>query len=470
MTKVAFLQYMWVEFLGTMYLSAALKKSGHDCRAFIGRQREIIKGIRSFKPDIVAFSIFTGQHRWAVNLAKDIKESLGKEKFIIMGGAHPTFYPDLIKDEYVDAICIGEGEGAMVEVADAFEEKGGLEGIGNLWFKRGSEIIKNPLRPLIQDLDSLPFADREVYYRYNFLRTFPNKHFIAGRGCPYNCTFCFNNSLKEMYCGISKDYVRLRSPQKVIEEIEEVKLRYPLPTLRFIDDTFIQNKEWLLSLLRLYKERFDIPFYCNVRANLVDEDIVSALKEANCYRVSFGVESGNEAIRNKILAKGVTDDQIKYTAILLRKHDIEFDTTNMLGLPGESLSNAWETVEMNIDIKPTAPWTSIFQPYPGTQISSYILEKGLMDNIDVEGITGDAHTSSPLNQPDIKRIENLHKFVYLVVRFPFLKPLVNLLIRLPPNRVFKLIYKISYFIFFYSKAKRLNPIRILNEILKAIWY
>lgn len=470
MIKFAFLQYMWVEFLGTMYLSAVLKRAGHSCKVFIGRNKEIMKKMEFFNPDVIAFSIFTGQHRWAINLAKELKKNLGKEKFIIIGGAHPTFYPDIINNECVDAICIGEGEEAIVEFAHNFKDGKDFWKIKNLWIKDGKEIIKNPPRPLIQNLDSIPFADREVYYQYDFLREYPNKHFIVGRGCPYNCSFCFNASLRNMYSNISRNYVRLRQPEKVIEEINMVRFKYPLPTLRFLDDTFIHNKKWMIHFLELYKKEIYIPFYCNIRANIVDEEIISALKEANCYRVSFGIESGNETIRNEILNKGVTDEQIRYTAMLLKKYDIEFDTTNMLGLPNESLLDAWKTIQLNIDIKATSPWTSIFQPYPGTRIASYILQKSLMKKIDVEGITGDAHTSSPLDQDDIKRIENLHKFVYLTVRFPFIKSAVKILIKIPPNKIFNLIYKISYLVFFYSKAKRLGLQRTLKEAFKAVWY
>ncbi len=470
MIKFAFVQYLWVEFLGTMYLSSVLKRGGHDSRVFIGRNKEIIKEIKRYNPDVVAFSIFTGQYGWAVNLAKEIKENLGREKFILVGGPHPTFYPDIIHDEFIDAICIGEGEGAIIEFADKFTDKRSIREVRNFWVKDRSEIIRNPLRPLIQDLDSLPLADREIYYSYGFLRENPNKHFIAGRGCPYSCSFCFNASLRKMYQDISGNYVRLRRPENVIREIDIVRAKYPLPTLRFIDDTFIHDKKWLLIFLNLYKRDIFIPFYCNLRADLVDEEIIVKLKEANCYRVSFGIESGNETIRNKILNKAVTDEQIKYAAKLLRKYDIKFDTANMLGLPGESHSDAWKTIQLNIDIKANSAWTSILQPYPGTEIASYALEKKLIKKINIQDICGDAHTSSPLDQPDIKRIENLHKFVYLILRFPLIKPVVKLLIRLPPNAIFNLIYKTSYLLFFYSQAKRQSLLRTLEEALKAAQY
>lgn len=295
MLKFAFVQYMWIEFLGTMYLSAMLKGQGHSCKVFIGRNKVIINGLKSYNPDVIAFSIFTSQYKWAINLAKEIKENLGRDKFIIMGGSHPTFYPDIIHNEYIDAICIGEGEEAIIEFAQNLADKKKIKGVKNFWVKDGGEIIKNPLRPLIQDIDSIPFADRGVYYHCNFLREYPNKGFIIGRGCPYACSFCFNASLRKMYQNISENYVRLRHPEMVIQEIDTVRAKYPLPTLRFLDDTFIHNKKWLFHFLKLYKKEIRIPFYCNLRANIVDEEIIAGLKEANCYRVSFGIESGTKS-------------------------------------------------------------------------------------------------------------------------------------------------------------------------------
>lgn len=168
--------------------------------------------------------------------------------------------------------------------------------------------------------------------------------------------------------------------------------------------------------------------------------------------------------------KAVTDEQIRHTANLLKKYDIAFDTTNMLGLPEESLLDAWRTIHLNIDINAASSWTSIFQPYPKTAIASYISKKNLMKRIDIENTACDAHTASPLDQPDIKKIENLHKFIYLVTKFPFIKPAVELLILFPPNMIFNLIYRMSYLVFFYSKAKHLGLSRTLREAIKAARY
>jgi hypothetical protein len=273
-----------------------------------------------------------------------------------------------------------------------------------------------------------------------------------------------------MYRGLPGQYVRFRSPEKVIEEIAGVRARYPLPSLRFYDDVFVLDKNWLRRFLTMYRAEIGVPFYCNVRANLVDEETVALLKNAGCFRTSFGVESGSERIRNGTLKKGVTDEQIYRTAALLRKYRLEFDTTNMLGLPGETLAEAWQTIQMNIDIKAGAAWTSVFQPYPRTELADEVVRRNLVPALDTDGEFADAHSSSPLRQPDIREIVNLHKFAHLVTRFPFLKPLVRALIRWPPNALFTAVYKVSYFFLFYQKVRRLSGKRLVAEIRVALRY
>ncbi|MFH1620343.1 MAG: radical SAM protein [bacterium] len=436
----------------------------------MGPDKSIIRGVKEYKPDVIAFSIFTGQHAWAVNLASRLKALFGDDKFIIMGGPHPTFCPGIIENDAVDAICIGEGESAVAELADAISRGAEYTGIKNFWFRKEGRVIRNQLRPLIQDIDAIPFADREIYYGYRFLRESPHKNFALGRGCPYYCAFCFNHALRKKYENTAGDYVRFRSPEKVMEEIRTVKERYPLPSVRFYDDTFIYNRDLAIRFLDAYRKELRIPFYCNVRANLCDEEMVLKLKEAGCYQVDLGVESGNELIRNKILKKGVTDAQIMSAAEILKKHGIRFNTTNMLGLPHETLDDAWKTIQFNIDIKADSAWTSMFQPFPGTEIADYVKRAKLVEKLDFESRSCDAHSLSQLKQPGIREITNLHKFVYLAIAFPFIKPLVQVLIKLRPNPVFNLIYKASYFIFFYRRARKMSLKRSLWEMMKAVQY
>jgi radical SAM superfamily enzyme YgiQ (UPF0313 family) len=441
MAKLVLIQNALYEYFGPMYLSAVLKQHGHQCELFVTqKEKDLIESIKQAKPDIIAFSVMSHDYKWAINQAKAIKSRINVP--IMMGGPHPTFFSKTIEHDSVDIICIGEGEYALVELMDLIDKGKDFSNVQNLWVKKGSEIHKNTPRNLIENLDDLPFPDRELYYkRYRFLKEVPTKRFMATRGCPYNCTFCFNHTLKNMY----KDkgvYVRMRSPENVIEEIKYIKSKYNLKTVRFSDDTFTLNKKWLLELLELYKKEINLPFTCLCRANEVNDDIVKKLKESGCKSATFGIESGNERIRQEILKKNLRNEDIIKAAGLFRKYKIRFGTYNMMCLPTETIDDAFDTVKINSKIKANFPTCSIFQPYPKTELAEFSIDKGLLDKDFNINNLGTLHTE--LKIKDYKQISNLHKFFYICVKMPFLIPIVKVLIKLPPNKFFDIIYMLSY--------------------------
>jgi radical SAM superfamily enzyme YgiQ (UPF0313 family) len=211
----------------------------------------------------------------------------------------------------------------------------------------------------------------------------------------------------------------------------------------FSDDILIINKKWLFPFLELYRREIGLPFLSTVRANLVDEEIVRALKEAGCISCVFGVESGVERIRNEVLAKGVRDEDVYEAARLFRKYRIRFGTYNMVGLPGETVDDAFQTVKINARIRTDFPWCSVLQPYPGTQIRQRI-EADLGRELPVDEIGASYFTTSVVRGREIRELENLQKFFHLAVRFPILQPLIRRAIKLPPNPVFQLIFQACY--------------------------
>ncbi len=461
MTKVLFIQNALYEYFGPMYISAVLKQHGHECDLLVTQEeKNLNQSIKESNPDFLAFSIMSHDHKWAVETATKLKKKFNIP--IIFGGAHPTFFPKIIDYPGVDIVCVGEGEYALLDLADKFK-KGDIRKIQNLWVKEKKEIFKNPVRPLVDNLDSFPFPDRELYYRrYKFLKEFPTKRFITSRGCPYNCTFCFNHVMRQMYKGKGKP-VRIRSPENIVGEINHIRKEYGLKTVRFSDDTFTLNHKWLLEFLDVYKKKVGLPFTCLCRANELNEEVVKKMKEANCASTTFGIETGNEELRNKVLRKNLTDEQIVNAAKLLRKYKLKFGTYNMIGLPGETIEDAFKTIRINAKIKANFPTISIFQPYPETELARYAIHEGMLDeNFSIEHL-GTMHSALKLKNG--KELQNLHKFFYLCVTMPWTMPIVKKLIKLPPNRFFKLIYMASYahrsLISF-----RLNPIDALKIGLK----
>ncbi len=427
--------------MGIMCLIAAVKRRGHEADLLLTNlEKDLFRAAKEYCPDIIAFSVTSGSEHYYLELIRRLRQQLS---FVsVMGGPHPTFFPEIIEQPEVDIICRGEGDFALVDLLDRMRDGLDYSDVPNLWVKKNGVIAKNAMRPLIADLDTLPFADRESFLKYFAYKHSSVKHFLASRGCPYDCTYCFNHKLKQMYKEESGGgrYCRMRSVDHVIREVETVRARYPLKVVYFHDDLFIMNKKWLREFADAYHQRVGLPMICYVRANLVTEEIVQCLKKANCITIAMGIESGNEGIRRNVLNRQMTNEQIVQAADLLHDYGISIMTQNMVGLPEETIDNAYETIDLNIRVRPAYAWVSIFQPYPRTKLHEYCLGKGLLSH------THQQHASyqveSPINKGITKReFENLHKFFALVIEFPRLRNLSRRLVRWPGNLFFSIAYR-----------------------------
>lgn len=457
MANVLFLQKVWSENLGPMYLSSKAKTLGHKTNVLIDEQPSKHNLLQSFKPTLIAFSLTTGTHLWALEQARAIKASYSVP--VIFGGAHPTYFPEVIEHPGVDIICRGEGDGAFPELLAALDEGRDYRTIDNLWVKTNGAISRNPMRSLIHDLDSIPFPDRELYYQFPFLRSNPTKAFISGRGCPYSCSYCSTATLRELYRGRGV-FTRFREPDKVIAEIKAVREQFGLNTVCFQDDTFILKPSRLRPLLKLYGTEIGLPFICHVRADLVTEEIVRLLKESGCHSVDFGLESGNQERRRQLLCKTVSNDDIWRAAVLFRTYRIPFRTTNMLGLPGETLDTALETVRLNQRIKTNYPSCSVYQPYPRTELGDKVIAAGLAGaDYDVDRIAPTFYKTTTFKTAPAQRFANLQKFFTVAVKFPAMTGLIKQLIKLPPNPIFDWIFLLSYAVN-YMGSENISIVRV----------
>ena len=220
MARVVFIQDILYEYMGVMYMSAYLKKHGHDCDLIIEyADKNWLEKLESLKPDIIAFSVLTGSYKWALEKAEVIKKRWGKP--IIFGGVHVFLNPgNTIKNPFIDAVCTGEGEGPILDLCNSFD-KGGLDyNINGFWFRLpDGNIKKNSPAKLIEDLDSLPFADRSIYYKYPAIAKRNILPILGSRGCPYTCTYCFIPSAKKIFNGLGK-FIRERSAENILKEVE----------------------------------------------------------------------------------------------------------------------------------------------------------------------------------------------------------------------------------------------------------
>jgi radical SAM superfamily enzyme YgiQ (UPF0313 family) len=456
--KIAFLQDIFYDHLGALSLISYLNSRGHTARLFI-KNRSYDSDLRKFAPDLFAFSVTTGVHRGALAEAARLKR-INAAIPVILGGPHATHFPEVIENEGIDYICRGEGEQALAELADRLAAGEDTTDIANLWVKTPEGIIRNEVRPLIEDLDSLPFTDRSHYDRYPLLKNNHFRLFISGRGCPFSCRHCHNKSLQRLYQGKGRLY-RKRSVEKVCEEIAAVKDKYGLQAVDFCDDIFSLDRKWLARFAQVYPRRVGLPFACNFRADNVDREIAEYLKEAGCRAVLIGVESGSDKLRNGLLGKNVPDQKLLDCAEIFHKCDIAIQTTNMLGLPGETLEQGLETVKINRQMGTDLPWCSVLQPYPRTELADELIANGdIPANPDDFSYT--FFKGSPLKQKDIDKLVNLHKFFYYMVRYPAIEPLVLKLIKLPPNPLFEMVFATS-FLLHYKRKSRLGMGVILRQ-------
>jgi len=430
------------EQLGIMYISSILRKHGHSTDIVQTDLEDYIKKINEFRPDVLAYSSTTGEHRHLININKEIKRKY-RYLFSVFGGPHPTFFPEMINEDGVDAIIIGEGEYTIIELIEALDKKTNYTNISGCWIKKDKHIYKNTIRPLVDDLDLIPFPDREIMYDHdNNLKEFGEKRILIGRGCPFRCTYCFNNNLSKIY-GHDWNKVRKRSVDNVIKEVREIKRKNIIEFIRIVDDTFIMGrKEWLEEFSIKFKNEVNIPFFCNVRANLVTPEIAKLLKNAGCFSVFLAVETGDEEIRNTVLKRNMSDKDLFDACSNLRKEKIKYGFYNILCLP---VDNAYEvdlkTLRLNIKLKPDMAWSSIFTPFPKTEMGQYSIEHKFFDG-NFDSIDANPKIRSVLDyksKKEKRKVENLHKLFGITVAFPILLPLTKLLIRLPQNRIYNII-------------------------------
>jgi radical SAM superfamily enzyme YgiQ (UPF0313 family) len=442
--------------LGLLYLSSVLRRAGHDVRLAVASDQDPVAIAQEWQPAVVGYSVYTGSQGYYRDLNLRIKEAT--DVVSVFGGPHPTYFPEYVEEPGVDAVCVGEAEDAILDLVEAVQAGHPLTGIGNWWFKRDGGIERNPVRPLVNDMDLIAFPDRELLFeKDDFARQSGIKHFITSRGCPYDCTYCFNHALAEVYQGKGKR-LRQMSVDRVIEEVQGVQERYPLQFVVFLDDLFIVYTDWLEELAEKLPSKVGLPFFCNVRANLVTPQKIDLLRRAGCASVGMGLETGDPQVRNEILKRNLSDEQIIEASRLIRDAGIQLLTTNMVGLPGGTLADDFQTLALNHKCKPAYANAFLYQPYPRTELGEYARENGHVEG-SLEDIDPSAWERSVLRfstDEEKRQIENLNKLFALAVEWPWTTGLVRRLIKLPPNSVFRLIYKLWKG---YAVKNRIHPYR-----------
>jgi radical SAM superfamily enzyme YgiQ (UPF0313 family) len=351
---------MGAEQLPVELLSAILKRRGHqvglvfDGSLFddqyhiqmprIARlfrlEEKLADEAATMRPDVIAMSVLTNTYQWGLRMAAAIKARTGAK--VIFGGVHPSAVPDtVIAEPCVDAICIGEGDVAFPAYLRALEDEALDAPIPNLWHKRADgSVVKGPQTGFIQDLDSLPFPDKQLYAEEIHIRDCYLT--MTGRGCPYRCTFCFNSfwaKLPSRSGDKGGKYVRQRSVDNVIEELRQAKRYWGMRHVDFEDDVFTVDKDWIRRFSEEYRREIGLPFKCLTHPKYVDDDIVRWLQEAGCTWVQIGIQSIDDHYKYKQMKRYETVGDVAWAIDAFKKAGIAVKGDHIFGNPGEALES-----------------------------------------------------------------------------------------------------------------------------------
>jgi len=395
----------YIDPMNIQLLSALAKQRGHSTFLTILSADDLDADLRRIKPDLVAFSAKTGEHTTYFRANERVKQYSPKI-FTIMGGPHPTFFPGLIETHDFDAVGVGECDEGWQELLDALEAGRSIDAIPNIVTRanaskvlrattRASELVQlagaaasvrpeydlevDPtfLRPRRTVLDTLPFYDRELVYRKTHLARFPLRSFMSSRGCPYQCTYCFEPKFNVMYAGKGPIYNRY-SVKRLCAELAELKERWPTQFIKFYDDMFILDRKvdaWLEEFAEVYPREVGLPFFCLTRANVLTRENLAALTRAGLHSLTMSIEAGNEYVRNTIVKRHMRQQQIEDAYTLCWENGIVTFANTILGIPVRkeimaqqgktAIDYDIESLDINIRCRVTYADFPVLHPYPG---------------------------------------------------------------------------------------------------------
>lgn len=370
---------------GLASISAVLKRGGHRVSlmhyTYMPEEEAFKQRLRELKPDVLGFSIRTTAFPFVKTMVKWAKEAV--DTLTVGGSYHAILVPDeVLAAEGMDAVAVGEGEAPLLQLCDGIAQRGEIDySIPSMWYKKpDGEIIKNPVAPLIEDLDSLPFPDHELFDFDNLSASRMKTALVmVSRGCIFRCTYCGNSQFRNIYPNRGR-YARFRSPDKAIELIKNLLEKYPyIEFLNFRDAILNMFPKWFEKFIVRYRDEIGLPFTCNLRFDILTEEHVRLLKEAGCYLIDVGVESGDEEIRSKYLERNMTNQNMIDACKWFRKYGVLTLTYNIVGLPYETLERALKTVKLNARLESDRKIPNIFYPYPMTKLEAIAREGGFFD-------------------------------------------------------------------------------------------
>jgi len=375
--------------LGIAYIAAMLEKNGHkvkiyDGMAVGGTVNDFVREINDV--DIVGLTINSHFAYRAKETAKAIKEK-DEDILVVGGGAHANTVPlDILKDEYFDISVIGEAENTFCEIAENFDDSKKIEDLKNgksikglAYLNNESQVVYTDKRPLIQNLDDIPMPARHLLpmhlYKMTEARSTrqPCHSMMTARGCPFPCTFCFQDIYRVTY--------RTHSPERVAEEMELLKNKYGAREVAIWDEHFTLKKGRVMEICKLIKERkIDLPWSCVTRVDGTNSELLKEMKSAGCEFIAYGVESGSERML-KVIRKLETKDSFRKGFKMTKEAGIKIRGYFMLGLYDETLEEMQQTIDFAIELDPDVAGFTLWVPFPGTTDYKRAVEDGTYSGV-----------------------------------------------------------------------------------------
>jgi radical SAM superfamily enzyme YgiQ (UPF0313 family) len=430
--------------LGIQWISTAAKNAGHTTKFVVTPDAHWLKKIKDFDPDVIGFMCTTGVHKHVMEMAKALRKH--HRGLHVFGGHHPTFVPEILEEPYIDAIVKGEGEGAFQDLLNNLRDGKPISNVQNLNVKEGTHVFKNDLRPLGFNLDENGFPDRaELYAACDFYRDMERKCFQASRGCPYKCSFCFHHAWKDkIYKTSMGEYLRTRTPDHVVREVEWVRDTFGVKEVHFVDDIFNLRTQWVEEFCELYAKRVNLPYSVILQSNLLTEKVAKLLADSGCVCARVAFESANDRLRNEVMRKGTMRHHLTNSARYIREAGMRLTSLNILAIPGGTFEDDLETLKLNIEAKVQHPLVSLMQAYPETDINEMTREMGLLDQ--AAEFNPRFNRNSILKLDYARQAENLHHLFPIVVRFPWLFRITPMLSKIP-GKITTQFYLVLYMLY-----------------------
>ena len=374
--------------LGILYLSAYLEKKGMAHEVYdttFSTKEEFTTYLLKEKPDVVAFYTNLMTKVNVIELIQFIKkQSTLNKTTVIQGGPDITYNIENYLNYGGDIMVIGEGEETLFEVLTSIKNKQGFEAVNGIAFTTNNgEIVKTSPRVKIKDINALPIPNRKKINLHHYLDTWKEHHGKSAisvstqRGCPYTCQWCSTAVYGQSY--------RRRSPEQVVEEVLQLQKEYKPDSIWFVDDVFTVSHKWLKAFTDEIKaKQVDIPFECITRADRMNEEVIQLLKEAGCFRVWIGAESGSQKIIDE-MDRRVKVEEVQEMIVLSRNYGIEAGTFIMLGYPKETEEDIENTIHHLKMSNPDQFTITVAYPIKGTGLYEQVKELQTKDiNWEVE--------------------------------------------------------------------------------------